>query len=103
MLALWANQKLRKKEREQALGGKGCREGRKRRDFPQAALENSSIPTGPKKKGVGVIQDLHPNVQMPSRIGQFSSQLTSHGTVAKDQFAEDEKFVKLIDCPLMDM
>ena len=42
-----------------------------------------------KKRCWGYPKDYASNVQMPSRIGQFSSQLTSHGTVAKDQFAKD--------------
>lgn len=47
----------------------------------------------PKKKVSGLSKRFASNVQMPSRIGQFSSQLTSHGTVAKDQFAEDRNLL----------
>lgn len=47
----------------------------------------------PKKKMSGLSKSFASNVQMPSRIGQFSSQLTSHGTVAKDQSAKDRNLL----------
>jgi len=88
---LWAIQKLKRRGKRQAFGEKGCSEERRKR-FSSAALENSSHPYRSKKKKKrcwGYPKDYASNVQMPSRIGQFSSQLTSHGTVAKDQFAKD--------------
>lgn len=70
------------------------------RSFSQiwiAALGNSSHPyqskkTKPKKKN-GYPEDYTANVQLPSGIGQFSFQLTSHRTVEMEQFAKDRNLL----------
>ena len=58
-----------------------------------AASENSSHPYQSGKKKRAYPKDYTADVQMPSRIDQFSSQLTSHGTVAMEQFAKDRNLI----------
>ena len=76
MLAVWAIQKLERRGKRQPLGEKGrSEEGRERGDFPRLPWRTPPIPTGPKQRGggCGYPKDYAAYVQMPSRIGQFSS------------------------------